>query len=347
MQSNPFSLSFGKEPKNVLKREQQFEMILSNYLQDTPSTDAYIITGVRGSGKTVLLSQIYKYFNLLKDWIVVELNPSDDMIEDLAASIYEQVNFKFKYMKKEFSFSFKGVSFSISGDIPVSNAKTLIEKMLAVLKKTNKKVLICVDEINNNDNVKKFIQQYQIYIRKEFQLYLVMTGLYENVRSLQNEKSLTFLYRTPQIELNSLPLIDIYYSFKDLLNIDDKFATKLAKLTNGYAYAYQTLGYLVYENKYTSVTKELLEKFDYYLRTFVYEKIYDDLPNKEKEIIVAMTELENVKDIREKSNLTKESFSQYRSRLLKKGIVMSPKNGILQYTLPRFKEFINLYTMFY
>lgn len=174
-----------------------------------------------------------------------------------------------------------------------------------------------------------------------------MTGLYENVRSLQNEKSLTFLYRTPQIELNSLPLIDIYYSFKDLLNIDDKFATKLAKLTNGYAYAYQTLGYLVYENKYTSVTKELLEKFDYCLRTFVYEKIYDDLPNKEKEIIVAMAELEYVKDIREKSNLTKESFSQYRSRLLKKGIVMSPKNGILQYKLPRFKEFINLYTMFY
>ena len=36
MQNNPFSLSFGKEPKNVLKREQQFEMILSNYLQGTP-----------------------------------------------------------------------------------------------------------------------------------------------------------------------------------------------------------------------------------------------------------------------------------------------------------------------
>ena len=347
MKNNPFSLSFGKEPKNVLQRVEQFDEILSNYLSEIPSNDAYIITGVRGSGKTVLLSQIYKRFNSLDDWIVVELNPVDDMIEDLAAAIYEQINFKFRYMKKDFSFSFKGLSFSISGETPVSNVKTLIEKMLSILKKTNKRVLICVDEINNNENVKKFIQQYQIFIRKEFPLYLIMTELFENVRSLQDEKSLTFLYRTPQIEIGPLPMIDIYNSFRKVLGIEEKFAVELAKLTNGYAYAYQTLGYIVYENKYNSINEELLEKFDYNLRNFVYEKIYDDLPPKEKEIIIAMNEFNKVKDIREKTNITTESFSQYRNRLMKKGLVVSPKNGILQFSLPRFKEFIVLQSLFY
>lgn len=34
----------------------------------------YMITGVRGSGKTVMLTDISKHFRKDKDWIVIELN---------------------------------------------------------------------------------------------------------------------------------------------------------------------------------------------------------------------------------------------------------------------------------
>ena len=142
------------------------------------------------------------------------------MLEYFASSIYEKSNNKYKFLKKDFSFSFQGVSISFSGDKPVTNVITLIEKMLETLKKKNKKILICIDDVSNNQNIKTFVQQYQIFIRKDYPLFLLMTGLFENVRNLQNEKSLTFLYRAPKIHMLPLNTGAIIDSYKSIFDID-------------------------------------------------------------------------------------------------------------------------------
>ena len=168
--NNPFTLIFGKEPKSLISNSGQFDSIKDSFLSDSPTTTVELITGVRGSGKTVMLTRLSKYFSALKDWIVVELNPETDMLEYLASSVYEQANMKFRFLKKEFSFSFQGLSISLSGEKPVSNVVTLLEQMFEVIKKKGKKVLICIDDISNNQNVKTFVQQYQIFIRKDYHL---------------------------------------------------------------------------------------------------------------------------------------------------------------------------------
>ena len=48
----------------------------------------YMITGVRGAGKTVLMTSIAKELTEDKKWVVVELNPELDLLEQLAAKIY-------------------------------------------------------------------------------------------------------------------------------------------------------------------------------------------------------------------------------------------------------------------
>ena len=50
----------------------------------------------------------------------------------------------------------------------------------------------------------------------------------------------------------------------------------------------------------------------------------------------------NVSKIMEDLKINKESFSQYRSNLLKKGILMSTNWGKLDFTLPRFNEYVKL-----
>ena len=344
MNENPFSLTFGKEPTTFINDIDNFETIKSNFMSTNPTSMVSLITGVRGSGKTVLLSRLYKYFDTLEDWIVIELNPLTDMLEYLASSIYEKANVKFKFIKKEFSFSFKGVSISLSGENPVSNVITLLEKMFDILKKKNKKVLVLIDDVSSNQNVKIFVQQFQIFIRKNYDLFLLMTGLYENVRSLQNEKSLTFLYRSPQINMNPLSLISISQSFIEELNVDRKDAIEMAKLTNGYAFAYQVLGYVLYEKNKKKIDNAVLKEFDKYLREYVYEKIYFDLTDTERKIInyMAINDCANVSKIMEDLKINKESFSQYRSKLLKKGILMSTNWGKLDFTLPRFNEYVKL-----
>lgn len=348
MNYNPFSLTFGKEPQNLINDVDNYESIRSTFLSLNPTSMVSLITGVRGSGKTVLLSRLYKYFDTLDDWIVVELNPETDMLEYLASSIYEKANMKLKFMKKEFSFSFKGVSISISGENPVSNVITLLEKMLDVLKKKNIKVLICIDDVSSNKNVKVFVQQFQIFIRNNYSLFLLMTGLYENVRTLQNEKSLTFLYRAPQISMNPLSLISICESFIDVLNVDRKDAIEMAKLTNGYAFAYQVLGYILFEKKKKKIDDDVIKDFDKYLREYVYEKVYFDLPLIERNIVnfIAKEDDGNSSSIMESLNINRENFSQYRSKLLKKGILSKASWGKLEFALPRFKEYVLLQIAF-
>lgn len=342
MAHNPFSLTFGKEPRSFITNSSIFDEIKGTYLSDNPVTTTNLITGVRGAGKTVLLTKISKYFEELDDWIVVELNPETDMLEYLAASIYEKSKYKFKFMDKEFSFSFKGISISLSGKNPISNVISLLERMLEFLTKKKKKILICIDDISNNQNVRVFVQQYQIFIRKNFPLFLLMTGLYENVRSLQNEKSLTFLYRAPQINVGPLSLINIADSFETILLATSDEAVTLAKLTNGYAFAYQVLGYILFEHKTNKVNEQILKEFDNYLRENVYEKIYFDLTKVEKQIVkaLAVSKDDSIASVMKLVDMNKENMSQYREKLIRKGIIIKKDWGEISFALPRFKEYV-------
>lgn len=149
-----------------------------------------------------------------------------------------------------------------------------------------------------------------------------MTGLFENVRNLQNEKTLTFLYRALQINVGPLSLIEISESFKSILEVEQEEAIKMAKLTSGYALAYQVLGYILYENNYKNINKKVLSEFDKYLREYVYEKIFYDLPNNEKKFVIALAVSSGgINEIMTALNLNKQNISQYRDKLLKKELL--------------------------
>ena len=214
--------------------------------------------------------------------------------------------------------------------------------MLDIIKKKNKKVLITIDEVDNSEQMKIFVQAYQSLIRAKYPVLLLMTGLYENISKLQEDKSLTFLYRAPKINLEALNLKAIEISYKNQLNISSDLAHEMAIITKGYAYAYQVLGYLFYNNNSKNITEMLINEFDQYLAEYVYDKIYFELTSKEKEILLAMDSNNEVaiKDICEKTNLNIKYISVYRDRLIKRGLIISKTYGNVEFTLPRFNEYL-------
>lgn len=341
MNNNPFTIAFGREPNNLIKRQKQIERIKEVFLSENPMTYSYLITGIRGSGKTVLLSCLCDEFKDFDDWIVVELNPDRDMLESLAAKLYEKSNIKYRFLKKEFSFSFQGLTFSLSGENPVYDVESLLEKMLFVLNKHGKKVLIAVDEVSNSKEVKTFVHSFQILNRQKLPIFLLMTGLYENVSKLENDKSLTFLYRAPKIDLDPLDLSLIKSSYINVLHLSNEEGIKMAKLTNGYAFGYQTLGFLIFENN-GKFDENVLAKFDEYLKTFVYDKVWSELSPVYKNILktLAVNEMGDTETIYKSLNMKKATFSPYRDRLIKNGIIYSKGWGFIDFVLPRFKQFI-------
>jgi len=339
--NNPFELTFILKPSNYISRLKQSKEIISNFKSST-GIKSFFITGVRGTGKTVMLSHISKQFENEKNWIVIELIPSCDMLEQFASSLYDSSIVNKIFNNKTFGFSFNGISFSISGEKPITNVISLIELLLDRIKKNGKNVLISVDEVSNNDYVKTFTQAFQLLIRKEYPIHLLMTGLYQNIYELQNDKDLTFLYRAPKISLEPLNLAAITNSYQELLNITKEEALLLAKETKGYAYAYQVLGYLVYERQNPKIDDGLLSKYDQYLEEYVYEKMYSELSSNDKKILKGFIsdDINSVEDLLLKSKMKKNVFSVYRDRLIKRGIIESPEYGKLSLKLPRFYEFL-------
>ncbi|MBQ0072452.1 MAG: ATP-binding protein [Spirochaetales bacterium] len=299
-----------------------------------------MITGVRGAGKTVLMTSIENEFRENEEWIVVDLNSDRNLLVSLASELTGKPDL-FKIMKEaRINDSFLGFGVEIENQPPHLDVATVLDAILAELTRKGKKVLICIDEVVKNRQVIEFSSQFQIFMRKKYNVFLLMTGLYQNIYQLQNEKSLTFLYRAPKIEMEPLSLRRIARSYQDTFGLDSMEAAEMAKTTNGYPYAYQVLGYLTFRRGTSFRT--VLSEFDDYLAEYVYEKIWSETSDLDHSIlrVMAHDHKSEVDAIRSELGMDSNLFNVYRRRLLKKGILVSPKYGRLEFALPRFDLFI-------
>ncbi|MCQ2753036.1 MAG: AAA family ATPase [Bacilli bacterium] len=340
MTTNPFNIGFGQEPYNLIERTNEFNEIITTFSSDAPETRTYILTGPRGCGKTVLMTQIAKHLNKNNNFLTIDLNQYGNILEQLAANLYDRGKMKHLFLEKEFSFSFHGLSFSIKGRNPIVNIDSLLDVMFAYLKKKRIKVLITVDDVSNNSNIKLFAHSFQRFVRENYLVCLLMTGLYENVSSLTNTKNLTFLLRAPKIRLSSLNLKAIAQSYQEIFKISENESVDLAKITKGYAYGYQLLGNLVFKDNCKKLTKSALLKFDNMLEDNVYMKTWTNFSETEKRIMFAMVKSNRIKDIIKLTKLNNSAIQVYKRRLSDAGVVDLSTRGTIAFALPRFGEFV-------
>lgn len=339
---NPFTIAFGTKPKQLIARYQQMDEIIDSFSGETPSVPLYMLTGVRGSGKTTLMAAVSDEFRRNKDWVVLSLNVNaKDILLSFAAALYDEPLFSPSIIEAKIDLSVLGIGVSIQKAHKFSDVNSAIKQLLKIVKKLNKRILITIDDVTNNPAMREFCSAFTMFVSEGYPLFLLMTGLYENIFELQNVKSLTFLLRAPRIQMNSLNIGAIADSYKSVFNISDQQALKMAKKTKGYSYAFQVLGYMTW--LYFGEDEKQIEKraMDY-LGEYSYLKIWYELSEKDKEILTAMAKdnLYTIKDIRETLKLESNAFSVYRNRLIRKGLLIGISYGKLEFVLPYFKEFV-------
>lgn len=226
----------------------QRNQILEAFDSEPASQQIYMITGVRGSGKTVLMTEVCEHYRSNEQWLVVELNPNGDLLQGLLAKLSNHAACISFLKEAKINLSFWGLGIEVAGAPPITDIETAIMKILLTLGKKGKKVLVAIDEATSTAQMQQFASAFQIMIRQNAPLYLLMTGLYENIDELQNEKNLTFLYRAPKIYLNGLNIGAVARKYKSIFSLDSESAAEMAKLTMGYPFAFQVLGYLTYNN---------------------------------------------------------------------------------------------------
>lgn len=337
---NPYTITFGKLPIQYISRLAQTDEIISSFTAEEPSKQVYIITGIRGSGKTVMMSEVSRKIEENPEWIVVELNPESDLLTSLGAKLYGHEKLAGLFDNLSINLSLFGVGVEVSKQTNIIDIETAVDKLLGTIKKKKKRVLITIDEVKNNPNIRKFISAFQIYIRHDHPVCLLMTGLYENVSELQNSDTLTFLYRAPKCVLKPLNLTAIVNNYMKVFDIQRDSAKEMADMTMGYSFGFQILGYLTYENggNYAAV----VEEYKQYLYEYVYEKVWSELSKRDKEIAYAIANCKDgqIINIRKELGIESNEFNPYRNRLIKKGVINGETRGYVSFTLPYFGEFV-------
>lgn len=341
--NNPFTLTFGKQPSEYISRYENIDTVISTFDGENPLSQTYLIEGIRGSGKTVLMTSITKTLSKSDEWIIVDLNSTQDLIDDLAMRLSDVCQ-RIGEVSADVSLSLGGFGINVSKNVPARDSVSIIESILRSLQKRKKKVLITIDEVMHDQNMRYFASEFQLFVRKDYPLFLIMTGLYENIYAIQNDPALTFLLRAPKIRLEPLSMRQITKQYSDIFEVPIDEAKTLANITKGYAFAFQALGMLYWEYRDSLELDDILSKLDDMLDDFVYKKIWESLSENDRRIVLAITEEETkVKDICDKLSMTSASFSRYRERLLKKGLITSSQYGYISLMLPRFVQVAELY----
>ena len=344
---NPFTTTFSKLPEFTYIETKQSDEILENFNYDVPTESVYKITGVRGSGKTVLLAKIEEEL-IQRDWIVIDVSPNRDILFQIASKLQSQ-GYKYDGAKdRNISFSFSilgtGGGFGYADNNKNVDIGTIIDKQLEKVKSQNRKVLIGIDEVSKNDNMISFSFEFGRWLRMGLPVYVVCTGLYENIEELSNVKNLTFFRRATTIKTEPLDFIKMSGVYKNKLNIEMEEAKQMAKLTKGYAYAFQLLGMLLFKEK--GVTSEITDKLKYELFSYSYQKIWKELSENDRLLIKTIINKDEYKreEVLKLLGSKASIYSVYRDRLFKRGLI-NTRNSYISLALPFFSDYVKEYCM--
>ncbi len=299
--SNPYTIGFGKIPAHYISRDLVIEEILDEINSETIREQAFKLTGIRGTGKTVTLTAIENALRDDKKWIVTGIRPEGNITEEVVGS-----------------------------------------KIIEELNKKGKRLLITIDEVKNTSEMRSFIQEFQILIRQDLPVFLIIAGLYDDVENLENADHLTFFLRAEKYEMKPLNHTIMRSDYVKTLGVSTDTAEQMASITKGYAFAYQALGKYMWDFREKNITEEVLAKLDEALSEKVYQKIWSELTPKERWFLGYIVKKEKmpVRELLELTHQNKSQFSRPRDGLRKKGVIDTSVRGEISIRLPRFKEFV-------
>ena len=337
--SNPYTLVFGQPPLEIIERKSQAERIISEFCQEHPSNYLNLVTGIRGCGKTVFITQIANRLKEKKEWIIINLNPQRELLTALAAKLNSDRFLSRIFKEAEINLQAFGLGLDIKGAPPITDIEEALTRMLRSIHNHGKRVLITIDEVTNSRDIRIFASAYQIFLREGLPVFLLMTGLYNHINRLRNAEGMTFLERAPRTVLSPLNFNSIVEKYVNTLNIKEDTASYLAKSTKGYSFAFQVIGYYAWENP--SHLDEALHDARDFLFEFAYQKIWSELSPKDRELTLATyrSKTGEVATVRELMNWSSNQFNPYRDRLIKSGILSSPRSGYIELALPWFGEY--------
>lgn len=361
-QENPFKPTAGGEPPLLIGRGKvirDFEKGLDNGV-GAPGR-IMLITGARGTGKTVMLT-VFGDKARARKWDVIEETASEGLCERLVSAL-RGGDGAFDKLTIKPSLGFAGASVSLGEAeftpkrMPETLRKAMAERIRS-LEKRHAGLMISIDEAQAADrsDMIAIATAVQHQIRERRNIAIVFAGLPQMVSELFNDEVITFLRRARTNVLADVPVREVADAFATTFRssgmaISDDQVRAAADATQGYPYMIQLVGYHIWDAADmrdsdtvvdADVTAGIAEaRSD--LDSAVCIPELHGLSRNDRAYLEAMSQVDGPSSTAEVAARMKRSpnyAATYRKRLLDAYVIRETERGEVDFAVPFLREYL-------
>ncbi len=364
MARNPFTPTFGVSPPLLVGRDDLIQEFASALDDGAGSPGrATIYTGVRGTGKTVMLNKVQEVAEE-RGWLVISETATPGFITRLSTIHLPGIMAGFRSPGKRTRLTGLSLPFGAGGatwdstnrDAAPSDFRSQLEHVTDILAEYGTGVLITLDELHYQqiDGLREFATTIQHTFREERAVAFAGAGLSSAVSPVLNDNVLTFLRRADRYNLGPVNLVDVERAIREPIEangreLDPVACTEAARATGGYPFLIQLVGrYTWQQNPRERVIKSpdvaaAVAAARRRLGSLVYEPALADVSNIDRTFLVAMAQdsgPSKMSDICTRLGVNANYGSQYRLRLIEAGLVESSRHGEVDFAQPLLREYL-------
>ena len=381
---NPYTPNAGAQPPAVLGRDTQLKNfdVLLRRMSAGRTEQSMIITGLRGVGKTVLLGRFRSKAHEL-NWVVIEREVSkhDDeqfrrqMVSSIRTSLFE-MSPKARWgsrirtaaaVLKSFSISVDPTG-TLTGGIDIEAAQgfadqqdleaDLTDLLVAVgeaAKEANKGLVLLFDEVQflSRGQLEALISALHKTVQRGLPVTMVGAGLPQIAELAGDAKSYSErLFKFPRIgnlDGNDARAALVQPAQDEGANYSDDALDLAVKITGGYPYFLQELGYAVWGLADGPViTAEdivfAVPTYEAKLDESFFRVRLDRATEMERVYLRAMAELgpeaQKAQDVAAVIGRKSTQMGPTRAQLINMGLLYTPEHGYAAFTVPHFDKFL-------
>ncbi|RSX52730.1 ATP-binding protein [Bifidobacterium samirii] len=375
MAINPFKPTAGKMPPILIGRQSiidDFSEALANGA-GAPGR-IMLITGQRGFGKTVMLTE-FRRIAKAQQWETIAETASEGLVARLIEAL-SPTGMRFDQANLSPSIGIAGIATASLGQAHFSTASNPLTLRNAIRKRLDSKkigkgkgILITIDETqaaSREDliaiatavqHVITDLDETDVPDAEKRGVAIVFAGLPAMLNDLLGNEVTTFLRRALRRELDNVPLPDVKNAYLESVassgkTIDERTALAAARESDGYPYMVQLVGYYMWqsaqrrrsdaigEQDVAAGIADALMAFD----DAVCAPALDGVTSAERLFLNAMAKdapnPTKVGDVAERVKRSRSWVNKYRAVLIANRLIRPSGHGELEFAVPHLGEYL-------